>query len=100
MGEQLVYIAGLTVGAQIVFGDQVKADTYRRLDTLPDLVDLDQAFGQQVLPCTHYISLLCSFPAAMVSEIKLKCLPLCFGQKEIATWRIVLEALSVVCRAL
>jgi hypothetical protein len=38
------------VGAQIVFGDQVKADTYRRLNTVPSLVDLDRAFGQQVLP--------------------------------------------------
>ena len=49
MGEQLVYIAGLTVGAQIIFGDRVKADTYERLNTIPSVVDLDRAFGQQVL---------------------------------------------------
>ncbi|CAL8462413.1 g1946 [Coccomyxa elongata] len=47
MGEQLVYIAGLAVEAQIVYGDRVKADTYRRLDTVPSIVDLDRAFGLQ-----------------------------------------------------
>ncbi len=48
MGEQLVYIAGLAVEAQIVYGDREKADTYRRLDTIPSIVDLDRAFGLQV----------------------------------------------------
>ena len=49
MGEQLVYIAGLAVDAQIVYGDRVKADTYGRLDTIPSIVDLDRAFGLQVV---------------------------------------------------
>lgn len=58
MGEQLVYIAGLAVDAQIVYGDRVKADTYRRLDTIPSIVDLDRAFGLQVEAATSDCDIL------------------------------------------
>ena len=48
MGEQLAYIAGLAVGAPLIFGDRPKEQTYERLMTLPSLADLDQTFGCQV----------------------------------------------------
>ena len=47
MGEQLAYIAGLAVGAPLIFGDRPKELTYERLMTLPSLADLDQTFGCQ-----------------------------------------------------
>ena len=54
MGEQLVYIAALTVGAHLIFGDRPKSDTYIRLSTVPQMKDLDRAFGLQV--CLNPIS--------------------------------------------
>ena len=43
--EQLAYIATLAVGADLIFGDRPKTETYTRLLWLPSLVDLDKAFG-------------------------------------------------------
>ena len=48
VGEQLAYIAALTVGAALVFGDRPKEETYQRLMSLPSLSDLDKTFGAQV----------------------------------------------------
>jgi hypothetical protein len=47
VGEQLAYIAALAVGAALVYGDRPKADTYKRLRTVPSIADLDRAFGLQ-----------------------------------------------------
>lgn len=43
--EQLAYIATFAVGADLIFGDRPKIETYTRLLWLPSLVDLDRAFG-------------------------------------------------------
>jgi len=43
--EQLAYIATLAVGADLIFGDRPKTETYARLLWVPSLVDLDRAFG-------------------------------------------------------
>ena len=48
VGEQLAYIAALTVGAALVYGDRPKELTYQRLMSVPSLADLDLTFGAQV----------------------------------------------------
>jgi hypothetical protein len=44
-GEQLAVIAGLAVGADVVYGDRPKETTYRRLLHMCSAVDLDRNFG-------------------------------------------------------
>lgn len=54
-GEQLVYIAAFVVGANVVFGDRPKHDTYLRLHNSASLVDLDYAYGVQVGFAASYV---------------------------------------------
>jgi hypothetical protein len=44
-GEQLAVIAGLAVGADLVYGDRPKETTFRRLLHMCSSVDLDRNFG-------------------------------------------------------
>ena len=66
-GEQLVYIAAFAAGARIVYGDRVKADTYRRLANISSLAELDHAFGVQVLQ--SQISSLQVYPSLHICGI-------------------------------
>jgi hypothetical protein len=46
-GEQLAAVAGLTVGARLVYGDLPKDVTFRRLLHGCSVVDLDRSFGHR-----------------------------------------------------
>ncbi|KAI8465493.1 MAG: hypothetical protein J3K34DRAFT_525292 [Monoraphidium minutum] len=48
-GEQLAYVAALTTGAKLAFGDRPKEITYRRLFALPTAAQIDEAFAAEVL---------------------------------------------------
>ena len=45
--EHMAYAAAFAVSAELIAGDRPKAITYQRLLWLPDIVDLDRAFGLQ-----------------------------------------------------
>ena len=83
VGEQLAYIAALTVGAALVFGDRPKELTYQRLMSRPPLSDLDRTFGAQVR------SHLSSLPLE-IKEAEAKASPL--QQVKLAVSIIVLKA--------
>lgn len=46
--EQLVYAAAFAVGAKVIFGDRPKKETWKRLDTLANAIDLDTYYGEMV----------------------------------------------------
>lgn len=46
-GEQLVYVAALQVGAELVFGDRSKSETFVRVVEECSLEELDVGFGEQ-----------------------------------------------------
>ncbi|KAK9845208.1 hypothetical protein WJX81_000042 [Elliptochloris bilobata] len=65
-GEQLAYVAALAVGAALVYGDRPKRETYKRLCSLPSLVDLDASFAWQA--AANYLDLACPDTAEAAAE--------------------------------
>lgn len=52
-GEQLAYIAGFAVGADVIFSDRPKAISYKRLWHQPTTIQYDEAYSMQATSNYH-----------------------------------------------
>lgn len=58
-----MYVAALRVGAELVFGDRPKSETFLQVAKQCSLKDLDKGFGEQVPISTSFLWLLADFSA-------------------------------------